>query len=290
MIHKNQKYIFFALPAVLIFFFIIILPVFSTLLFSFIEWTRYLPGRFGTLIHYKRAIGDLTLRKAFINNFLYIFFTIFLEAGFGLLLAGIVNNMKQHSIIYRSILFAPIVLPPIVVGVLWHQVFSVQSGLLNAILGVFGVMPVSWLSPPYTILSISIVSGWLYAGYFMTIFYSGLSRIPESIIESARIEGASSVQIYFRIEIPLIKNLIVLAFLMVTTGGFKAYDLFKIMLQRDPMESGIILPTMLVRVFFENQDIGYGSAISIILTGVVVLFVVIIQVVNKRVIGLVEEY
>jgi ABC-type sugar transport system permease subunit len=80
-----------------------------------------------------------------------------------------------------------------------------------------------------------------------------------------------------------------LSLLIVTTGGFKGFDLFQIMLRRDPMESGIVLPTLLVRIFFENQDIGYGSAISMILTAVVVLIMVIISLINKAV-GEVEEY
>jgi raffinose/stachyose/melibiose transport system permease protein len=161
--------------------------------------------------------------------------------------------------------------------------------LINTVIEALGGEPVSWLGYPYTMLSVSIVSGWLFAGFFMTIFYSGLSRVSRSVIESAVIDGASPFQIYLRIELPLIKNLIMLSLLIVTTGGFKGFDLFQIMLRRDPMESGIVLPTLLVRVFFENQDIGYGSAISMILTAVVVIIMVIINLINKAV-GEAEEY
>jgi raffinose/stachyose/melibiose transport system permease protein len=288
MIRKDNRYILYALPAVALFLVVVVVPTLLTVLFSFTEWRRFNITGFGTLRYYTRAFNDPTLGKAFAHNFLYILFTIFFEVGAGLLLAGLVNHLR-HSIIYRSLFFSPLILPSIVVGVLWRQIYAMEGGLINTVIEALGGEPVSWLGYPYTMLSVSIVSGWLFAGFFMTIFYSGLSRVSRSVIESAVIDGASPFQIYLRIELPLIKNLIMLSLLIVTTGGFKGFDLFQIMLRRDPMESGIVLPTLLVRVFFENQDIGYGSAISMILTAVVVIIMVIINLINKAV-GEAEEY
>lgn len=289
MIKKNNAYIWFAVPAVALFVVIVLLPTIYTFIFSFTEWRRFRITGFGTLTHYQRALTDPTLLKAFVHNFVYILCTIFLEAFTGLALAGIVNRL-QHSIFYRSLFFSPLILPSIVVGVLWQQVYGYESGLINAVLRLFGGHPIAWLGAPYTMISVSIVSGWLFSGFFMTIFYAGLSRVPPTVLEAAVLEGASSLQIFLRIEVPLIKNLIMLALLIVTTGGFKGFDLFQIMLRRDPLESGIVMPVYLVRVFFENQDIGYGSAISMILTVVVLAIMLIINFLNRRFVGRVEEY
>jgi raffinose/stachyose/melibiose transport system permease protein len=289
MIKKNNAYIWFAVPAVTLFVLIVLLPTIYTFIFSFTEWRRFQITGFGTFSHYARALTDPTLLKAFVHNFVYILCTIFLEAVVGLALAGIVNHLP-HSIFYRSLFFSPLILPSIVVGVLWQQVYGYESGLINSFLRLFGGQPIAWLGAPYTMISVSIVSGWLFSGFFMTIFYAGLSRVPSTVIEAAVLEGASSVQIFLRIEMPLIRNLIMLALLIVTTGGFKGFDLFQIMLRRDPLESGIVMPVYLVRVFFENQDIGYGSAISMLLTVVVVLIMLIINFLNRRFVGRVEEY
>ncbi len=258
-------------------------------MFSFTEWRRFKVIGFGTIEHYLRIFIDPTLRKAFKNNLLYILFTIFLEVGVGLLLAAIAIRLKK-SIVFRSLLFSPLILPSIVVGVLWRQVYDYESGLINSFIQLFGGQRIAWLGQPYTMLSVSIVSGWIWAGFFMTIFYAGLTRIPDTLIESARLDGASSIRIFFQIELPLIRNLLMLALLIVTTGGFKGFDLFQILLRRDPMESGIVLPTFLVRTFFEYKDIGYGSAVSMILTVVVVFIMVVINVINNRYVGKVEEY
>ncbi len=289
MIAKKNSYILFALPAVLLFLIIVVIPLLFTVLFSFTEWRRFNIINFGTMEHYIRSTKDPVLRKAFIHNLIYILFTIFLESGVGLILAGIVIHLRR-SIIYRSLFFSPIILPSIVVGVLWRQIYAYHSGLLNSIIGLFGGKEIDWLSYPFTMLSVSIVSGWLFSGFFMTIFYAGLARIPDSIIESAKLDGASSSKIFLKIELPLIKNLIMLALLIVTTGGFKGFDLFQILLRRDPMESGIVMPVFLVRVFFENQDIGYGSAVSVLLTFVVIAIIIIINFINKTFVGKVEEF
>lgn len=279
----------YPLPALLIFVLVTLVPTIFTVFFSGMEWQRFQPRDFGTVQHYARLLGDATLRKAFAHNFQYIFYTILLEVGIGLIFAGVATHLRR-SMLFRSLIFAPVILPSIVTGVLWRQAFAFQSGLLNGVIGWFGVDPIQWLGPPFTILSVSIVSGWIWAGFFMTIFYAGLIRIPMTYIESAILDGASRVRIFFSIQVPLIRNLIVLALLIVTTGGFKGFDLFKILLQRDPLESGIVLPTYLVRIFFENQDIGYGSAVSVLLTVVVLLIMAIIALVRKHVVGEIEEY
>lgn len=279
----------YSLPALLVFVLVILVPTIFTVFFSGLEWQRFQPQGFGTMEHYARLLNDPTLRKAFAHNFLYILYTIVLEAGVGLAFAGVATHLRR-SMLFRSLIFAPVILPSIVTGVLWRQAFAFQSGLLNGMIGWFGVEPIQWLGPPFTILSVSIVSGWIWAGFFMTVFYAGLIRIPMTYLESAILDGASRVRIFFSIQIPLIRNLIVLALLIVTTGGFKGFDLFKILLQRDPLESGIVLPTYLVRIFFENQDIGYGSAVSVLLTVVVLLIMAIIALVRKYVVGEIEEY
>ena len=84
--------------------------------------------------------------------------------------------------------------------------------------------------------------------------------------------------------------MIVLALLVITTGGFKGFDLFQILLRRDPLQSGIVLPTYLIRTFFEHQNIGYGSALSMLITAVVVVFMIVINFANKQFVGEVDEF
>lgn len=288
MIRPDNRYILFVLPALIFFVVIVVLPIFLTVFFSFIEWERFIVKDIGTLKHYSRLLTDPVLVKSFKHNFLYIGMTIILEVSVGLILAGIAYSMKR-SMWFRGLIFAPIILPSLVIGVLWRQIYATSGGLLNTIFTSIGLESVVWLAPPLTIYSVSFVSGWIFAGFYMTIFYAGLSRIPISLLESAELDGADAFRKFFQIEIPLIKNLIMLSLLLVTTGGFKGFDLFQILLRRDPLQSGIVLPVQLVRTFFENRDIGYGSAISILLTFVVIIIMLIVSKISK-IVGEVDEY
>lgn len=289
MRRRNNRHILFVLPAFLIYGLVMIFPILLTFVFGFMEWERFNPRGFGTFEHIARLVEDPILGQAFLNNFLYIAWTILLEGVAGLLLAGMARRM-QRSLGFRAVFFAPIILPSIVIGTLWRQMYATTGGLLNSVVELLGAEPIVWLGPPYTIFSVSIVSGWTFAGYFMTIFFASMTRIPQSIMDSATIDGAGPWTTFLRIEVPLIRNMIVLALVIITTGGFKAFDLFQILLRRDPLNSGIVLPTHLIRTFFENQDIGYGSALSVLLTVVVLLLLVVVNQTGKRVIGEMDEY
>lgn len=287
--HGGSTAWLYVMPAMLLFLLVIAVPTVMTFMFSIVEWRRFQPLAVGTLQHYMRLPQDITLRRAFNNNFVYIFWTVIFEIGIGLTMAGIAIHLKR-STLFRSLVFAPVVLPSIVTGLLWQQAFAFESGLLNRLLVMIGFPPLRWLGPPLTVFSISVVSGWIWAGFFMTIFYAGLVRIPKSFTESALLDGASPLLVFFRIQIPLIRNLIVMALLIVTTGGFKGFDLWQVMLRRDPLESGVVLPTYLVRTFFENRNIGYGSAISVLLTAVVIGIMGIVALIRRAYVGEMEEY
>ncbi len=289
MLKKNNANLLFIAPAFLLYSLVLIFPIALTMVFGFVKWERFSVISFGTLEHFARILTDPVLGKAFFNNFVYIFLTIFLEGFVGLILAGIARQLTR-SLGFRAVFFAPVILPSIVIGTLWRQMYATSGGLLNSLLELVGAEPLVWLGPPYTMISVSIVSGWIFAGYFMTIFYASMSRIPESITDAARIDGAGPWTTFFRIEIPLIKNMIVLALIVITTGGFKGFDLFQILLRRDPLQSGIVLPTYLIRTFFEHQNIGYGSALSMLITAVVVMIMIIINFANKRFVGEVDEF
>ncbi|MCK4515975.1 MAG: sugar ABC transporter permease [Spirochaetaceae bacterium] len=289
MLKRNNANLFFIAPAFLLYSLVLIFPIALTIVFGFVKWERFNVISFGTLEHFARIATDPVLGKAFINNFIYIFLTIFLEGFVGLILAGIARRLTR-SLGFRAVFFAPVILPSIVIGTLWRQMYATSGGLLNSLLELVGGEPLVWLAPPYTMISVSIVSGWIFAGYFMTIFYASMSRIPDSITDAARIDGAGPWTSFFRIEIPLIKNMIVLALLVITTGGFKGFDLFQILLRRDPLQSGIVLPTYLIRTFFEHQNIGYGSALSMLITAVVVVFMIVINFANKQFVGEVDEF
>ncbi|MCU6708668.1 sugar ABC transporter permease [Paenibacillus sp. J5C_2022] len=266
-------YLFIA-PALLLFGFTILLPIVMTFAFSFYDWNGYGEMTFTGMDNYARALQDRVYLDSYGHILIYIVSTVFLEVLVGLGLAGLITMKRRGSGLFRIAFFTPVMLPMIVVSFLWKFVYNSDFGLINSVLRAIGMDSWAqvWLGNPDTALfAICLVSGWVYAGFYMTIFYSGIQRIPKDIYESAYLDGASERAIFFSIKIPMIKGLISTGTMLCVLTGFQAFDLFYVMTNGGPYSSTEIVTTYLIKVVFSHMSIGYGSALAVIMTLVIAI-------------------
>jgi raffinose/stachyose/melibiose transport system permease protein len=259
-------------PAFAIFSIAILGPIIATFGLSLTDWDGFSTPSFVGLKNFNKAFGDQIYMSAYWHAAVYILATLFLEVVIGLLLAGLVSA-KRNTTFYRVAFFTPVMLPLVVISVLWSFLLNPDMGILNRILGNLGLESWQriWLGDQATaLLSISVISGWIFAGFYMAIFYAGFQRIPSTIIESARLDGASEWQLLRKIKIPMIKNLTEVAILLCFTGGIQVFDLVYVLTNGGPYDTTQFPTTYLVRVVFRDQQMGYGSALAVILTLVVV--------------------
>ena len=106
----------------------------------------------------------------------------------------------------------------------------------------------------------------MYAGFYMTIFYAAFRQIPTEVVEAAKLDGANEWEIFWRIKVPMIRNAIEVAVLLCVTGGFQGFDLFYVLTNGGPYHSTEIPTTYLVQAVFRNGEVGYGSAMAVVLT------------------------
>ena len=263
----------FLLPALIVFGFAVLLPLVATVGFSFTEWDGFNQMTWAGLDNYVRALADRTFRDSFIHVLVYIAATLILEVLVGLLLAGLLSARKRGSLWFRVAIFTPVLLPLVVVAVLWSFVYNPDFGLINATLGAVGLEEHQriWLGEPDTaLLAISVVSGWVWAGFYMAIFYAAFSQVPSEVVEAARLDGAGEWAIFRHVKVPIIRTAIAVAVLLCVTGGFAGFDLFYVLTNGAPFGATEIPTTYLVKVVFRNADVGYGSAMAVVLTAVVV--------------------
>jgi len=259
-------------PAFAIFSIAILGPIIATFGLSLTDWDGFSTPSFVGLKNFNKAFADQIYMSAYWHAAVYILATLFLEVVIGLLLAGLVSA-KRNTTFYRVAFFTPVMLPLVVISVLWSFLLNPDMGILNRILGNLGLESWQriWLGDQSTaLLSISVISGWIFAGFYMAIFYAGFQRIPSTIIESARLDGASEWQLLRKIKIPMIKNLTEVAVLLCFTGGIQIFDLVYVLTNGGPYDTTQFPTTYLVRVVFRDQQMGYGSALAVILTVVVV--------------------
>ena len=264
---------FLVAPAFLIFSIAIVGPILATFGLSLTDWDGFSTPNFVGFENFTHAFADKIYMNSYWHAGVYIAVTLVLEVAVGLLLAGLVSS-KRNTTFYRVAFFTPVMLPLVVISVLWSFILNPDLGILNRLLGQLGLESWQhiWLGDQSTaLISLSVISGWIFAGFYMAIFYAGFQRIPSSIIESARLDGASEWQLLRGIKIPMVKNLTEVAILICFTGGIQVFDLVYVLTNGGPYETTQVPTTYLVRVVFRDQQMGYGSALAVILTLVVVL-------------------
>ena len=197
--------------------------------------------------------------------------TLVLEVAVGLGLAGIVSA-RGGALWFRVAIFTPVMLPMVVVAILWSFVYNPDFGLVNAALGGVGLEELQrvWLGDTSTaLLAVCVVSGWVFAGFYMMIFYAAFRQIPSEVIEAARLDGAGEWALFRRVKVPMIRNAVAVAVLLCVTGGFQGFDLFFVLTNGGPYGATEIPTTYLVKTVFRNGEVGYGSAMAVILTAIV---------------------
>jgi raffinose/stachyose/melibiose transport system permease protein len=277
-------YLFIA-PALVVFGFAVLVPFVFTGAFSLTEWDGYSDAVFVGVDNYLRAFDDPVFQQSFVNVVAYILATLVVEVLVGLLLAGLAISVKRGSLWFRVAIFTPVMLPMVVVAVLWSFVYNPDFGLLNGALRALGLEDWTrvWLGDERTaLLSICVVSGWVYAGFYMTIFYAALRQVPNEVVEAARLDGAKESTIFWRVRVPIIRKSIEVAILLCVTGGFQSFDLFYVLTNGGPYHATEIPTTYLVQSVFHTGEVGYGSAMAVVLTAVVVAIGLIATSLRRR--------
>lgn len=284
---KGSRYSWlFVLPAFLLFMIFILWPTLNTFFLSLFKWPGFGEKAFVGLENYFIAFfEDIYLPGALKNNIVYLALTLVFEVGFGLFLAVLVDQNLKLGNIFRSLFFAPMMLSMVVVGLLWGFLFDVDYGLLNELLRILGLhdWTRAWMSDPdFALLGICITSGWKFAGFFMIMFYAGLQRIPPQLVESAKLDGANEWHILWKIKIPLLREVLIVSVLLCTTGAFKLFDLVYVLTGGGPYHKTEVISTWLVRNAFDRFNMGYGSAIAVIMTVLVFTVTIAYLTITRR--------
>ena len=252
---RRGQFLFFA-PGMLLFLMLVLLPATQTWIDSV---SSYHAGRrvwIGFDL-YQLALSDSHFQQALLTNLQYFLWTLLFELAVGMALAIGLEGQTRRNQILRVVFFAPSVLSLVVVGLVFGFLFKDGVGLLPG-----------WLNAANSVLTVSVISGWASAGFFMVIFLGGLAGIPEEVIEAAQLDGANRWQLFWFVQLPMLRDVVSVALLVCFTGAFKAFDLFWVLFRNQ--EEGSIVATLLVKEFFQFNHPSYGSTLAVLLTGMVV--------------------
>jgi multiple sugar transport system permease protein len=224
--------------------------------------------------------GDAVFLKSLVNTIAFALVIVPFQSAFGLLLALLVNHQMRGTNIFRTIYFLPVVTSMVAISLLWRFLYSPENGLVNQALGAFslGVIgPVDWLGNPSTALpAIMVMSMWQAVGFHMVIWLSGLQTIPGHLYEAASLDGAGRWGQFRYVTWPGLRNTAVFILITITIAALGLFTQIDVMTSGGPLDSTSTVIYQAVQKGFGQQDIAYGSAISVVFF-TMVLFIALVQ-------------
>jgi oligogalacturonide transport system permease protein len=253
-------------------------PFVATLLLSFSDYRLQDPVSAARLIgveNYEAMLRDRTFGKSLAVTLIYVLLTVPLKLAFALFIAFVLNFKLRGIRAFRTAYYLPSILGgSVAIAVVWRYVFA-GDGLLNQAFLIFGAEPINWLGEPaYAMSSIVLLRLWQF-GSAMVIFLAGLQGIPNDLYEAARLDGASSWQIFRRITLPLLTPVIFFNFIMQVIQAFQEFNGPYVITAGGPLKSTYLLPLMIYEEAFKYFEVGYASALSWCLFVLVAIFTAI---------------
>jgi len=270
-VSRLQPFVFIG-PAMAILAWYLAVPTVRTFIISLFDRDG-LQGTFVALNNYVAVFTDRLMLEAFRNNILFwMAIATPLTVAFGLLVA-VLADRSRYERVAKSLIFMPMAISFVGASVIWNFIYEVkpvgasQIGLLNAVVVGLGGEPQAWTAytaiAPWNNLFLVIIVLWLQAGFAMTLFSAALKGIPEEIMEAARVDGATEIQVFFRIMIPYIMGTIITVTTTIIIFTLKIFDVVWVM--TGGQFGTEVISTQFYRQSFVARNAGYGSAIAIIL-------------------------
>ncbi|QHJ69178.1 carbohydrate ABC transporter permease [Planococcus halotolerans] len=265
-------------PALLLVSVLVFIPLILSGYYGLMDWDGIGAKTFIGLENYITGIQDSKFWDSALHSFLLAVFST-LSLAIYLAVSIILASKIKGADLLRKIYLIPMLLSSVAIAQLWIKVYNPSSGILNTFLRSIGIEnPPNWLADPTIVLfAIFIPILWQYAGFYILIYYAALKNIPESLIEAARIDGATPFQIATRIKLPLIKEVVSVTIVLAIVGSLKYFDLIYVMTAGGPNGASEVMASYMYKLAFNSYNFGYGSAIGFLLLIITMVVTVIVR-------------
>jgi raffinose/stachyose/melibiose transport system permease protein len=264
---SNKKIIaLYVLPALLVIMAVVYIPILLTAYYGLNEWNGIGAMTFIGLDNYQALLSD---GKFWDSAWHSLLLAVFSAASLMIYLAVamVLASKIKGANLFRKIYLIPMLLSSVAIAQLWLRIYHPTNGIVNSFLESIGITnPPAWLAESSLVLfALFIPILWQYAGFYILIYYAALKNIPASLVEAAKIDGATSMQIAFRIKLPLIMEVIKVTIVLAVVGSLKYFDLIFVMTDGGPNGASEVMASYMYHTAFRAYDFGYGSAIGFFL-------------------------
>jgi multiple sugar transport system permease protein len=221
-------------------------------------------------------LADRVLRHAIANTLVFVVVSVAAETVLGLGLALLVGKLARGKGLIRTLMILPILVPPVAIGSMWKLMYNYDFGILNQIALALGLAPVNWLgSTNVALLSVIIVDIWHWVPFVFLILFAAVEGLPVEVYEAARIDGATGWQTFRHITLPLLAPALAVAVTFRSILAFKAFDEVFLLTSGGPGTSTELISLHIYKVFFEQNQLGYGALLSLTVIAAILAFLLV---------------
>lgn len=261
-------------------------PVLQSVYLSFYDWKIGTPMSTAENVgwdNYIRLISDPDVRESLWVTIRFGFWTISIEMFLGISLALLLEKPIRGASIFRTIFILPLMVSPVVVGLIWRYLFDARVGWVNYYLGSwFGIEPQVWLGDAeLAFFAIVLTDIWQWTPFIFIIVIAGLQALPSEVLEASHVDGANWWQQIFLVKLPMISSILVIALLMRLIDVFRALEVMYIMTGGGPGRATELMSLHIYNRAFDAQLLGYASAIAVLLIAIVFLMSITILLIGN---------
>lgn len=268
----EQKSIFFMLlPTLILFFVFCIYPIIYIFRISFFDYDGMTQMKWIGLYNYMRVMKDNSWWITVWNTIQLGIGIPIIQIPLSLIFAVILNGEIKGKAFFRSFLFLPNITSTAIMGIIFYFMFDSYNGIVNSILIKLNIIvgPIDWLGRELSAKSVLIVfSTWAGMGFFMVLFLAGLQKIPKDIYESSAIDGATAVQVFFKITIPMLGRMFQIITMLSILNAMKLFDTVRVLTGGGPGNKTEVMTMYIFRYYFEPSggaaQQGYASAVAMV--------------------------
>lgn len=279
----KRRYWVFAVPAGVVVAAVIVLPWLFTLVMSVHDWKVGSDPEFVALANYRRLLTDERFLWAIIRTLYFTIFAVLFPMVLGVAAAVMFNTKFPFRGLARTVFILPMMATPVAVALIWTMMFHPQLGVLNYLLTSVGLPPSAWSYSAVSVIpTLVMVETWQWTPLVMLIVLGGLASLPVDPYEAAKLDGASSWQMFRHISLPLVWPHIVVALVIRTIDALKAFDTIFVISNGGPGTASETLNIFLYQTAFAYYDMGYASAVTVVFFVLILLISLVLFSVRQR--------
>ena len=266
----------FILPAAIGFLVFYLWPTLRGFYLSLTDYSLFGLPRFVGLKNFQQLIHDKVLINALGVTLEYVVINIGVQTIVALGIAVLMHRLTESTVIRGAVLL-PYLVANVVVALVWLWMLDSQLGIVNVMLGWFGVSPEAWFGNSALVIpTIALVNVWKHMGYTALLIFAGLQTIPRTVYEAAAVDGSTEWRTFWRITIPLLRPVLVLVLIMTVIGSFQVFDTVAVTSKGGPGNASRVIQYYIYEQAFSRSHFGYASALSVVLF-VILAVVAIVQ-------------